>query len=293
MNRNSDLILTAIAPAVWGSTYLVTTEFLPDGYPVTVAMLRTLPAGLLLLLVLRHLPQGMMWLKVMLLGALNITIFQALLFIAAYRLPGGVAATVGAIQPLFVIFLAHYALGSRIMPLSVVAALGGVGGVALLLLGGDVAWDAIGIAAAIGGAVTMALGTVLSRRWQGETSALTFTSWQLGAGGLFLLPFSLVLEPPLPALNGENIMALLYLGLFGAGFAYALWFRGVSRLEPSVVSSLGFLSPMTAVLLGWLVLDQRLSHQAVAGIAVTLGSVWLSQNAHRLRAGVKPAPQAT
>ncbi|CAI2931745.1 protein of unknown function [Aminobacter niigataensis] len=49
MSRNSDLLLTAIAPAIWGSTYIVTTEFLPAGYPLTVAMLRALPAGLLLL----------------------------------------------------------------------------------------------------------------------------------------------------------------------------------------------------------------------------------------------------
>lgn len=291
MSRKTDLILTALAPTVWGSTYLVTTEFLPHGYPVTVAMLRTLPAGLLLLMVLRRLPQGLMWPKVLLLGALNITVFQALLFVAAYRLPGGVAATVGAIQPLFVIFLARYALGTQVLPLSVIAALGGVGGVALLLLGGGASWDPIGIAAAVGGAVTMAFGTVFSRRWQGDASALTFTSWQLAAGGLLLLPLSLALEPALPPLSGENITALIYLGLLGSGFAYAIWFRGVRRLEPAVVSSLGFLSPMTAVLLGWLFLGQSLSVQAMAGIAVTLGSVWLSQNAHRLRPSAKPAAQ--
>jgi probable blue pigment (indigoidine) exporter len=40
MARNADLLLTAIAPAIWGSTYLITTELLPQGYPLTVAMLR-------------------------------------------------------------------------------------------------------------------------------------------------------------------------------------------------------------------------------------------------------------
>ena len=53
MSRASDILLTAIAPAVWGSTYIVTTELLPAGYPLTVAMLRALPAGLLLLLLVR------------------------------------------------------------------------------------------------------------------------------------------------------------------------------------------------------------------------------------------------
>ncbi len=54
----ADLAATALAPAIWGSTYIVTTAFLPAGYPLTVAMLRALPAGLLLLLLVRKLPYG-------------------------------------------------------------------------------------------------------------------------------------------------------------------------------------------------------------------------------------------
>ena len=61
MNRYWILFLTALAPIVWGSTYLVTTEMLPAGMPLTLAMLRALPAGLLLLLFLRKLPQGIWW----------------------------------------------------------------------------------------------------------------------------------------------------------------------------------------------------------------------------------------
>ncbi len=59
--RQSDLFLTALAPAIWGSTYYVTTQHLPDGYPITVAMLRALPAGLLLLLIVRQLPAKEWW----------------------------------------------------------------------------------------------------------------------------------------------------------------------------------------------------------------------------------------
>ena len=49
MTRAGDLLLTALAPVVWGSTYYVTTEWLPAGVPMTLAMWRALPAGLLLL----------------------------------------------------------------------------------------------------------------------------------------------------------------------------------------------------------------------------------------------------
>ncbi len=288
MTRNTDVLLTAIAPAIWGSTYLVTTELLPQDYPLTVAMLRALPAGLLLLLIVRQLPHGMWWGRVLLLGALNFSVFWWLLFVAAYRLPGGVAATVGAIQPLIVILLARGLLGSPIRMLSIVAAIVGMAGVALLILTPNAALDPIGITAGLGSAVSMAAGTVLSRKWQPPVSPLTFTAWPLTAGGVLLLPAAILLEPPLPTLTAANLLGFAYLGLIGAALTYLLWFRGLSRLEPSVVSPLGFLSPMTAVILGWSVLGQSLNAMQLAGMVVVLGSVWLSQRAQQ----PAPAPLA-
>jgi len=281
MARNADLLLTAIAPAIWGSTYLVTTEFLPDGYPLTVAMLRALPAGLLLLLLVRRLPSGIWWGRALVLGALNFSVFWWMLFVAAYRLPGGVAATVGAVQPLIVILLARALLGSPLRVLAVVAALAGMGGVALLVLTPEAALDPVGIAAGLAGAVSMAGGTVLSRRWQPPVSPLTFSAWQLTAGGLLLVPAVLWLEPALPPLTAANLLGFAYLGLIGAALTYILWFRGIARLEPSVVAPLGLLSPVTAVILGWGVLDQSLSPAQAVGMVVVLGSVWLGQRIQR------------
>ncbi|MEP3279940.1 MAG: EamA family transporter [Stappiaceae bacterium] len=284
MPNLKDVFLTALAPTIWGSSYIITTEFLPDGYPVTAAMLRALPAGLMLLLIVRQLPQPALWVKILLLGALNFSLFWTLLFVAAYHLPGGVAATVGALQPLMVIFLANVVLKSPVFALSVVAALSGIGGVALLVLTSDVSLDTVGLVAAAGGALSMAAGTVLSRKWQPPVSALTFTAWQLTAGGALLLPVAFLMEPPLPPLDATNVFGFVYLGLIGAALTYVLWFRGVSRLEPSAVSALGFLSPASALLLGWFFLDQRLGTLQITGLLVVLASVWLSQMAgHHFR----------
>lgn len=281
MSRSTDLLLTATAPAIWGSTYVVTTLMLPQGYPLTVAMLRALPAGLLLLLAVRQIPHGIWWLRSAILGALNFSIFWALLFVAAYRLPGGVAATLGAIQPLIVILLARALLGTPVRGLAVLAALAGIGGVALLVLRPKAALDPVGVAAGLASAASMALGTVLSRRWQPPVSALAFTSWQLTAGGALLLPIALLAEPALPPVTTLNVLGIAYLGLIGAALTYVIWFRGLARLEPAVVSSLGFLSPVSAVLLGWALLDQRLSAAQMAGMVIVVGSVWLSQRVQR------------
>ncbi|WP_434733367.1 EamA family transporter [Rhizobium sp. YTUHZ044] len=273
----ADVLTTAVAPAIWGSTYFVTTSFLPQGYPLTVALLRALPAGLLLLLIVRKLPTGVWWGRAFLLGALNFSFFWAMLFVSAYRLPGGVAATVGAVQPLIVIALSRLFLGKPVRPLAVLAGLAGMAGVALLVLTPKASLDPVGVAAGIAGAVSMAFGTVLSRRWAPPVSNLTFTAWQLSAGGILLVPFALFLEPALPSPNIANIAGIAYLGLVGAAFTYLLWFRGLSRVEPSAISSLGFLSPVVATLLGWLALGESLTPAQLAGFAMVLASVWLSQ----------------
>ncbi|MBX4929537.1 EamA family transporter [Rhizobium binae] len=273
----ADVLITAVAPAIWGSTYFVTTSFLPHGYPLTVAMLRALPAGLLLLLIVRKLPTGVWWGRAFILGALNFSFFWAMLFVSAYRLPGGVAATVGAVQPLIVIALSRLFLGKPIRFLAVIAGLIGMSGVALLVLTPNAALDPIGIAAGLAGAVSMAFGTVLSRHWQPPVSSLTFTSWQLTAGGVLLVPLAFLLEPALPVPTPANLLGIAYLGLIGAAFTYLLWFRGLSRIEPSAAASLGFLSPVIATLLGWLALGQSLTPAQIAGFAMVLASVWLSQ----------------
>lgn len=278
MKQNlSDLSLTALAPIVWGSTYIVSTEFLVGFSPMTVAMLRALPAGVFLLAIVRQLPAGIWWLRSFILGALNISIFLSMLFVAAYRLPGGVAGTVLSAQPLIVVFLASFLLSSRLRALAVLGALAGMIGVALLVLTPDAALDPIGIAAGLAGATAMAMGVTLARKWQPPVSPLTFTAWQLTAGGLLLVPVVVLIDGSISVPTLSNLMGLVWLGLIGAALTYVLWFRGIGRLAPSVVSSLLFLSPLTAMLLGWGFLGQSLTVLQITGASLVIGSIWLIQ----------------
>src|SRR5690349_17501574 len=135
MNRLTVVLLTALAPIAWGTTYLITTELLPPGHPLFAGLLRSLPAGLLAVAISRRLPRGAWWWKALALGALNIGAFFPLLFLAAERLPGGVAATLGATQPIIVAFLAVAVLGERLSAWRLAWGLVGVAGVGLVVLG--------------------------------------------------------------------------------------------------------------------------------------------------------------
>jgi len=292
--RKFDIVLTALAPVIWGSTYIVTTEYLPPDRPLIAATLRTLPAGMLLAAFARQLPAKGQWGRLLLLSALNIGFFQALLFVAAYRLPGGVAAVVGAIQPLMVIALAWALDGRRSSAVAIAAATAGIGGMAALLLSPGAVWDAVGIAAALVGAASMAAGMYLAQRWKSDMPVMAFTGWQLLLGGAMLAPAALAFDPPLPALTGTQVLAYAYLSLVGAMAAYALWFRGVARLSPVAVSSLGLLSPLTAVVLGWAVLGQRLDTISLLGMTIVLTSIltvqWAAQSKPPELQPVKQSP---
>lgn len=275
------ILVTALAPAIWGSTYYVTTAFLPGVPPLTVAMMRALPAGLLLLAFTRTLPHGIWWGRALILGALNFAFFWAMLFVSAYRLPGGVAATVGAVQPLIVIALARLVLGRAVRPLAIAAGLAGIAGIALLVLTPSATLDPIGVLAGVAGAASMAFGTVLARRWQPPVGQIAFTAWQLTAGGILLIPAVLWFDPAPPPVTAANVMGIAWLSLVGAALTCVLWFRGLARLEPGAAASLGFLSPFVATLLGWLLAGQSLTPPQIAGFVIVIVSVWLSQRAAR------------
>jgi len=268
------VLMTAVAPALWGTTYLTTTLFLPEGRPLLAATLRALPAGLLLLALGRRLPRGSWWWKSWVLGVLNIGAFFALLFVAAYRLPGGVAAIVGGIQPLVVAVLANRVLHEKLTAGRVAAGMTGVFGVALIVLQSQARLDGAGLAAAGAGTLSMAAGTVLSKKWGQPAPPLVTTAWQLVAGGLTLAVLLLAVEGlPAAPLSAPNVLGYLYLSLVGTAFAYVCWFRGLSRLPASAAAFLGLLSPVVAILLGWLVAGQALSGWQIVGIVVVLGSI--------------------
>jgi probable blue pigment (indigoidine) exporter len=282
------VLLTAAAPVVWGSTYLVTTELLPDDRPLLAAALRALPAGLLLLLVTRELPTGTWWWRSAVLGTLNIGAFFALLFVSAYRLPGGVAALLGAAGPLLVAGLSVLLLGERFAARRLLAGMLAAVGVGLTVLTGEAGLDPVGVLAGIAGTASMSLGIVLTKRWERPTSVLTMTGWQLSAGGLVLLPLAVTVEGLPAALSATNLAGYAYLSVVGSALAYAVWFRGIDRLPAFSVSLLGPLSPLTAGLLGWAVLGQRLTGLQLVGTAIALCGVVAGQS---VRSATTTTPQ--
>jgi probable blue pigment (indigoidine) exporter len=268
----------ALTPIIFGTTYLLTTEFLPPGRPLLAALMRSLPTGLVLIIG-SPIPSRRWMARFFVLSVLYASGLFPLLFIAAYRLPGGVAAVINSLSPLLVVVISVPLLGTRIRAIQIVAGILGAVGVALLVLQSDARLDAVGLIAMGGAVIMFSAATVLTKRWghpEGMTS-IGVTGWIFLLAGLTLLPVTLLIEGLPDHLTARNIGGLIYLVLISGILAYALWFWGLQRLSASAVTFLTLLNPVTAAVLGWVILDQRFNNWQVLGAVLILISVVLGQ----------------
>jgi probable blue pigment (indigoidine) exporter len=290
-NHWSTPLVTAIAPIAWGSTYIVTEQFLPPDRPLFAATVRALPVGLVLLAARHRLPSGEWWWKAIVLGLCNIGMFFPLIFLAAYHLPGGLAATLQATSPLAVMAIAWLLIGEMAGAVRVGAALVGLVGVTLLVLRNPGDIDTLGLVGAFGSVLVSALGFVLIKRWQAPVDMLTLVSWQLVVGGLVLLPVALVVEGAPPAIDLPAALGFLWIAGVGTGVAYVCWFRGLRLMSAGAVSIIGLVNPVVGTLLGVAFAHELFGPVQALGMALVLGGVLVGQR-FGPRSVVRPAPEA-
>lgn len=273
--RPSPLFLAALAPISWGTSYVVLDHLQPVG-PTSVAALRALGAGLLLLALVREWPRGEWWWKSALLGALNFGLFFSTLFISATHLGGGLAATLGALGPLLILAFNLAALRQPPAPAALTAGLLGLLGVALLVLGPGAHTDTVGLITGVVSVVAASGGYLLAGAWGTPPGAslLALTAWQLCWGGALLVPVAWWLDGPPSTLTSTQLPWLTYLIVVGTAVAYALWFRGIRDTSPVQVSLLTRLSPATAIALE-LLNGRPLSAAQWAGLGLITLSVLL------------------
>lgn len=218
-------------------------------------------------------PRGSEWGQTALLALFNCGIFFPLLIVSVYRLPGGVAAAVGGLQPLLVGLLTWLLNRARPRPRDLAVGSVAALGVGLIVLRPAAGLDSVGVLAAIAANVSFAIGVVLTKRFPPPPNRVAATGWQLLLGSALLAPLAWYLEGPPPALTGVNLVGLAYLGLVATGGAFVLWFRGISRLPAAAPPLLGLAAPVTGAALGWLVLGETLSGLQLLGFALTLGAI--------------------
>lgn len=268
---------TLLAPVTWGTSYIVITELLPPDRALLVAAMRVAPAGVVLVaagaLMSRWRPRGADWWRNGLLALFTFGLFYPLLSVAAYRLPGGVAAAGAGLQPLLVSVLSWPIAGRRPRRLELLAGVTAVVGVSLVVIRPGAGFDPVGLLAAMGANLSFASGVVLTKRFSAPANLVAATGWQMLLGGLVLLPLAAIVEGMPPAPTASNVAGFGYLSLVATGLSFLLWFNGIRRLPTAAPPLLGLAVPITGAALGWVILGQSLSPAQLTGFVITLGAI--------------------
>lgn len=275
------MLIVAVAPIAWGSTYFVTRTALPADAPLWGAALRALPAGLVLLALARRAPRGSWWWRAVVLGLVNFSAFFVLIYLSAQLLPSSVASAVMATAPFALAIAGFVLLRERVRVPTVVGAFAGALGVILIVGLGSGAIDGWGVAAAFGALVANAVGSVLAKRWRDDTPVLATTAWQLVVGGLALTLVAGLVEGAPPALDARGWLAIAYLSFVATALAFVCWFSALARLPVALVGVIGLLNPVTGVLLGTLAGGETLTLAQVGGILLVLAGILIGAIAAR------------
>ena len=281
------VLVTAIAPVAWGSNYFVTREFLPAESPLWGAVIRALPAGILLLALARQRPKGHWWWRSLVLGALNVGAFFALVYVASQLLPSSTAATLMATSAAVLLLFAWPLLGERPTIVAIAGTALGFAGVLVMFAGPGGSIDPFGVLASLGAMLLSSTGFILAKRWGEGIPLLALTSWQLVAGGVLLVPFAIAIEGSIPAPDAPAVAAYAYTTLVATALAYVAWFAGLRHLAAGTVGLVGLLNPVAGVALGTLVAGEVFGPRKAIGTAMILAGVLLGR---KTRQPLRQAP---
>ena len=290
------LVLVAL---IWGGTFIagrvVTLEVAPASAAlwryvvasVAVAILHGVLAGRLPPLSARQ------WLGVTLLGATGVAAYNLCFMIGLQTVPASRASLIVALNPAVTFLGAIVLFGERVSPAraaGVALALTGAGIVLghgnplSLFAGGLGAGDAI----VFGCVLSWSSYTLIGKRILVGLTPLAATAYASFVGTALLALVALWLPAPMsggiapPAASAGAWVALVFLGVFGTAVAFVWFYDGVRALGPARASVFINLVPVAAVLLGFLLLNERLEWSMLAGGLAVVAGVWLINRPVRL-----------
>ncbi|WP_353719577.1 EamA family transporter [Dyadobacter sp. 676] len=279
----------------WGTTYLA-ARIGVSGFPALFFMgFRNVVAGALLLgfLVLkrRSFPWTMRDIGLQLVpGWCMITFGTGLVGWCVQYIPSGLAALLYATVPLFTILVnvlarkeerinGHIAGGMML----------GLAGV-MLVFRDNLEYLAerksfTGICVTLASCVSWCLGGLYTKSYTGRTDSFFNAAVQMMAGGAGLLVLSALNEDwvNLPEMQAHSLYAFLYLVFFGSILAYASYLFAMSRLPAGLVSVYAYINPLVALVLGFFILDEKITWLTVLAFILTTGGVFLVNRGYQLQ----------
>ncbi|WP_421722872.1 DMT family transporter [Bauldia sp.] len=275
----SEWALLIALSVLWGGSFLFIAVAVTELPPVTVVAVRVAIGAALLYLVVRavgrQLPTGLpIWAAFAGMGILNNVIPFSLIAWGQTQIPGGLASILNATTPFFTVIVAHlFTRDERMTFARVIGVIIGFGGVAIMMgvdLLADVGQHLWAQLAILGAGLSYALSAVYARRFSrlGQPP-LVSAAGQFIAAAVMMIPLSLVFDHPwsLPAPSWQVVGSVVALGALSSCLAYIIYYRILATAGAVNLMLVTFLVPVSAILLGSLVLGERLSAHHFLGMA--------------------------
>ncbi|WP_027524577.1 DMT family transporter [Bradyrhizobium sp. Ec3.3] len=278
-----DWSLLSVLSVLWGGSFFFNGAALRELPPLTLVLLRVALGAAILLPLLRTqkiaFPKGVAgWRTFFAIGLLNNIVPFSLIVIGQTFIPSGLASILNATTPLFTVIVMAMA-GEETLQMRRVAgvALGLVGVVILRGWGVEArTGQGLGIFLCLGGAFSYGLAALAARRLLKDSPPLGTATFQLLASTVMMAIVAGAIEQPwrLPMPDVTTWLAVLGLAGLSTAFAYIVFFQILRRSGATNVMLVTLLIPVTAILLGWLVLGEAVSLREIAG-AMVIGSALL------------------
>jgi drug/metabolite transporter (DMT)-like permease len=271
-------MLLALA-ALWGSSFFFFKIMAATLPPLTVVLGRVGLAALILnvWLALRRdfMPtSARTWGAFVFMGLLNNIVPFTLIVFGETRISSGLASILNATTPMFTVLAAHWLTANEKLTFAKAAGVVvGFVGVAVLIgpsaLAGLGSEDLVGEVACLLAALSYAFAGIYGRRFRGPNPIKVATG-QITGSTLVLVPLVALVDHPwtLPMPSTETWGAMLGIAVLCTVVAYVLYFRILAAAGATNLLLVTFLLPVSALLLGWLVLEESIAPRAFAGMAL-------------------------
>jgi drug/metabolite transporter (DMT)-like permease len=271
----TEWLLIIVLSVIWGGSFFFIQVAVTEVTPFTLVLCRVGLAALVLLLVChltgRRLPaERSLWAAFLVMGLINNLIPFSLIAWSQQHIQSSLASILNATTPIFSVVLAHFL--TREERLTVNRGIGvllGWLGVALLI--GVESLEGIdlqiaGYTAVLGAALCYACAAIFGRRFKG-LPPITVTAGMLCCSTVMLSPLALIFEHPFALHPSATAWgAILGLSLLSTATAYLIYFRVLATAGATNILLVTFLIPISAILLGVLILGERLGWNALGGM---------------------------
>ncbi len=282
--HTGDWSLLGVLSVLWGGSFFFNGVVLRELPPMTLVLLRVALAAILLLPLIKlyriDFPRGVSgWKPFFAIGLLNNVLPFSLIVMGQTYIPSGLASILNATTPLFTVVVMAVAGEESLQPRRIAGVVVGLIGVVVLHgegIAGFETGQGIGILLCLAAAFSYGLSALVARRLLSNSPALATATFQLVASTAMMTVVAGVVDRPwqLPMPDTTTWLAVIGLAALSTAAAYIVFFQILRRSGATNVMLVTLLIPVTAILLGYLVLGERISPREIIG-AVVIGSALL------------------